>query len=134
MRRIISTLRNALGGSIQPMSRETAMKTECPTILAEDTAKEHSITSNAIIPDEITCCSTYPLLVTETVRKEGNMEETSTNIEYSFTGDKSGDLIKSVLETIHQWKEHYHISIPDKLLLDQVLILFNKLHEINSDS
>lgn len=53
---------------------------------------------------------------------------------YQFTGEKSKDLILCVLEAIHAWKAHYKLNIPDAVLMDQIIVLFNKLREINRDN
>ena len=53
---------------------------------------------------------------------------------YQFTGEKSKDLILCVLEAIHTWKAHYKLNIPDAVLMDQIIVLFNKLREINRDN
>lgn len=53
------------------------------------------------------------------------------NLHFEFSGNKSNDLINCVLTAIHSWKNHYNLSIPDNVLMDQILTLFNQLREIN---
>lgn len=50
---------------------------------------------------------------------------------FEFSGNKSNDLFNCVLTAIHSWKNHYNLSIPDDVLMDQILTLFNQLKEIN---
>lgn len=53
------------------------------------------------------------------------------SLYFEFSGNKSNDLINCVLTAIHTWKKHYDLSIPDNVLMDQILTLFNQLRELN---
>lgn len=50
---------------------------------------------------------------------------------FSFTGNKSSDLVNCVISAIHSWKKHYYSAIPDEVLMDQLITLFEQLKKIN---
>lgn len=53
--------------------------------------------------------------------------------EFNFSGEKYKDLLRIVLQGIHYWKQNYNVSIPDDIIINQLVQLYTKMKEIYND-
>ncbi len=100
---------------------------ECPK--SKDCLEGGAVDSQPIISSEDTQHSVDAAYIES--QSLSNHLLLSYDSDFQYTGNRSMDLIRCVLQAIHAWKTHYNYNIPDAVLLNQVITLFNKLKDIN---